>query len=89
MPGGDGDTIMGRLEALGIDMRSRYGSCARARNTSVRVVGTSDFKDCRRSSIAIEALQRPGCRRGTRMFLDRAGVVEGFGDDHTLGTRAC
>ncbi|CAM9167047.1 unnamed protein product [Sphacelaria rigidula] len=64
MPRTDDVKIMGSptLEALGIDVYSSLGDCARARNTSVQGVNTPDFTDCRRSSIAVDALQQPGGR---------------------------
>ena len=62
MPGTDDVVIMGSplLEALGIDVYSSLGACARARNTSERGVATPELKDCRRVDVRVEALQQPG-----------------------------
>lgn len=56
--------IMGRptLGALGIEVYSSLCICAHARNISVCIVDTPDFKGCRRINIIVETLQQPGGR---------------------------
>ena len=48
------------LAALGIDVYDSFGECARKRNLSVQGVESPNFKECRRMSIAVEALLQRG-----------------------------
>ena len=48
------------LAALGINMYDSLGECARKRNIAVQGLESPNFKECRRVSIAVEALMQRG-----------------------------
>ena len=48
------------LAALGIHVYDSLSGCARKRNLSVQGVESSNFKECQRMSIAVEALLQHG-----------------------------
>ena len=62
LPGKEDVVISGSptLAALGINVYESLGECARNRNLSIQGVESANFKECRRVSIAFEALLQRG-----------------------------
>ena len=58
LPGKENVVILGStvFAALGINVYNSFGECARKRNLSVQGVESPNSKECRRVSIAVEAL---------------------------------
>ena len=72
LPGKEDVVILGSptLATLGINVYDNLGECARKCNLSVKGVESTNFKDCRRVSIAVEALLQRG--RGAPEPPDKA-----------------
>ena len=62
LPGKEDVVILGNpnLAALGIGVSDSLGECAHKRNLSIQGVELPNFKECRRVSIALEALLQRG-----------------------------
>ena len=75
LPGKEDVVILGSLTlaALGIDVYDSLGECAHKRNLSVQGVELPNFKECRRVSIAVEALlqRSPGAPEPSDEALER------------------